>query len=264
MHFENKKSDYQKLLNWIETPVVLLKSRWKYRAAAIILPVLFLLSSYFFYKNLDSGMAFFYLSLMILILLVNSILLRRVNPLAEDIAETSDKNLKTLSGYRSLIRKIESENFRSKRLSDLRSVFTHGQFSAYKEINRLCGLLEYSEQRGIKGQPFGGNQFYPLLNFFLLLDIHLILDAEKWKLKNREVLRSWAESVSEFEVINSFAGFCFSNPSYTFPEITEKNNYVHFEALGHPLIHFKKRVCNNFHSEGQGDVVMVTGSNMGG
>ena len=65
-------------------------------------------------------------------------------------------------------------------------------------------------------------------------------------------------------MVNSFAGFCYSNPSYTFPEITEKNNYVHFEALGHPLINSNKRVCNNFHSEGQGDVVMITGSNMAG
>ncbi|MFO7524892.1 MAG: hypothetical protein R6W68_05525, partial [Ignavibacteriaceae bacterium] len=70
--------------------------------------------------------------------------------------------------------------------------------------------------------------------------------------------------VSEFEVINSLAGFCYSNPSYAFPEITEKNNYVHFESLGHPLINSNKRVCNNFHSEGQGNIVMITGSNMGG
>ena len=34
--------------------------------------------------------------------------------------------------------------------------------------------------------------------------------------------------------------------------------------LGHPLINSNKRVCNNFHSEGQGDIVLITGSNMGG
>ena len=96
------------------------------------------------------------------------------------------------------------------------------------------------------------------------MDIYLIIGTEKWKSKNKAFLKSWAEVVSEFEVINSLAGFCYSNPSYTFPEITEKNNYVHFESLGHPLINSNKRVCNNFHSEGQGDIVMITGSNMGG
>ena len=34
--------------------------------------------------------------------------------------------------------------------------------------------------------------------------------------------------------------------------------------MGHPLINSNNRVCNNFHSEGQGNVVMITGSNMGG
>jgi DNA mismatch repair ATPase MutS len=92
----------------------------------------------------------------------------------------------------------------------------------------------------------------------------MIIGTEKWKSKNKVFLKSWAEVVSEFEVINSLAGFCYSNPFYTFPDITEKNNYVHFEFLGHPLINSEKRVCNNFHSEGNGDVVMITGSNMGG
>jgi DNA mismatch repair ATPase MutS len=191
-------------------------------------------------------------------------ILRKVKPLAEDIVETSTKNLKTLRGFRTLINKIESESFKSKKLYDLQSVLIHGKYSAYNEINRLCNILDFSQQRPITKIPIGGNYMYSLLNFFLLLDIHLIINTEKWKLKNKEVLKSWAEVVSEFEVINSFAGFCYSNASYTFPEITEKNNYVHFEMLGHPLIKSNKRVCNNFHSEGHGNVVMITGSNMGG
>lgn len=264
MHFQNKKSDYFKLLDWVKEPVVLLKYRRKYIAVAIILPILILIDSYFFYANLDSQKVIIYLSLMIAVLLINNVILRKVNPIAEDIVETSTKNLNTLRGYLALIKKIESESFKSKKLSVLQSLLTHGKYSAYKEINRLCKILNYSQQKPIKGQPFGGNPFYALLNFFLLLDIHLIIDTEKWKSKNKEGLKSWAEVVSEFEVINSLAGFCYSNPSYTFPEITEKNNYVHFESLGHPLINSDNRVCNNFHSEGHGKVVMITGSNMGG
>tara|TARA_R110002049_G_scaffold303214_1_gene497353 strand:+ start:96 stop:1922 length:1827 start_codon:yes stop_codon:yes gene_type:complete len=264
MHFQNKRSDYYKLLNWVEAPLVLLKYRRIYIAVAILLPVLFLLSAYFFYVNLDSLKALIFLSLMILALLINYMILRKVKDLAEGITETSTKNLKTLRGYRTLINKIESESFKSKKLQDLQSILIHGKYSAYTEINRLCSLLEFSEQKPIKKIPIGGNYMYPLLNSFLLLDIYLIIGTEKWKSKNNAFLKSWSKVVSEFEVVNSFAGFCYSNPSYTFPEITEKNNYVHFEALGHPLINSNKRVCNNFHSEGQGDVVMITGSNMAG
>ncbi len=264
MHFQSKKSDYHKLLDWVEAPVVLSKHRRIYIAVAIILPVLFLLASYFFFISLESLNWIIYLSLMVLVLLITALILKRVDPLAEDIVETSSKNLKTLRAYQALIKKIESESFKSKKLNELQSILIHGEYSACNEIERICRILDFSHQRSVKGQPINGNAYYSLLNQFLLIDIYLILGTEKWKSKNKAFLKQWSNIVSEFEVINSFAGFCYSNPSYTFPEITEKNNYVHFEWLGHPLINPNKRVCNDFHSAGQGDVVLITGSNMGG
>ena len=48
MHFQNKKSDYYKLLDWVEAPVVLLKYRRIYMAVAIILSVLSFLALYFY------------------------------------------------------------------------------------------------------------------------------------------------------------------------------------------------------------------------
>ena len=264
MHFQNKNSDYNKLLDWVEAPFALLKYRLIYIAVAIILPVLFLLGVYFFYANLDSLKRIIYLSIMILVLLINYIFLSKVRSVAENIVETSTENLNTLRGYQSLINKIESESFNSKKLFELQSIFTKGKYSAIKEINRICRLLDFSHQRPVKKIPINGNYIYPVLNSFLLLDIYLIIATEKWKLKNKAFLKSWAEVVSEFEVINSFAGFCYSNPTFTFPEVVEKNNHIHFESLGHPLINPDKRVCNDFHSEGPGNVVMITGSNMGG
>ncbi len=266
MHFQNKKSDYNKLLTWVETPNVLFKNRIIYIVLALILSILLLLGLYFFTINLNSPTRYIYLSLLIIFLFVNHIILRKVKPVAEDIVETSQENINTLRSYLTLIDKIECESFRSNKLSELKSILVKGKYSAYDEINRLCRLLDFSQQRGVNKvkMPIKGNPFYSVLNSLLLLDIYLIIGTEKWKSKNKAVLKPWSRVVSEFEVINSLAGFCYSNPSYTFPEITEKNNYVQFESLGHPLINSNNRVCNNFHSEGQGDIVMVTGSNMGG
>jgi len=266
MHFQNKKSDYNKLLDWVEAPVVLLKYRLRYIAVAITLSVLLVLGLYFSIINLDSSHGYIYILSFITVLLVNYFILKKVKPIAENIVETSQDNINTLRGYQALINKIEKESFNSKKLEQLKSMLSKNNYSAFKEIKKLCKLLDFSQQRGISKikMPIKGNAFYSLLNSFLLLDIYLIIGTEKWKSKNKAFLKFWAAAVSEFEVINSFAGFYYSNPSYTFPEITEKNNYVHFESLGHPLINSNNRVCNNFHSEGPGDVVMVTGSNMGG
>jgi hypothetical protein len=267
MHFQNKKSDYYKLLDWVEAPVVLLKHRGIYIPVAIILSVLSLLGLYLFILNiiyLNSSNVIIYLFSIIGVLFINSRILKKASPLAEEIGKTAQANINTVKGYRTLIHKIESEHFKSKKLNQLQSLLITSKYSAFNEINKLCSLLEFSQQRPIKKDPISGNQFYLLLNSFLLLDIYLIIGAEKWKVRNKAFLKPWAEAVSEFEAMNSFAGFCYSNPSYTFPEITEKKNYVHFELLGHPLINSNKRICNNFRSEGQGGIVMITGSNMGG
>lgn len=266
MHFQNRKSDYNKLLVWVEASAVLLKHRLIYIAVAIILSILSLLGLYLSIINLASSSRYFYIFLFIIVLVINYIILRRIKPIADDIVKTSQEIINILRGYRTLINKIECENFNSKKLCELQSLLIKSKYSALNEINKLCRLLEFSQQRGvrIKYIAIGGNYLYPLLNIFLLIDIYLIIGIEKWKSKNKVFLKSWAEAVSEFEVINSLAGFCYSNPSYTFPEITEKINYVYFESVGHPLINSNNRVCNDFHSEGQGDIVLITGSNMGG
>jgi hypothetical protein len=266
MHFQNKKSDYYKLLDWVRAPMVLLKYRLIYIAGALVLSVLSLFGICFSLINLNSSNGYIYTLPLVSVLVVNYIILRKVNSIANSIVETAQDNINTLRGYQKLVNKIECEPFKSEKLVHLKSMLSKNKHSTFKEIEKICKLLDFSQQRGINKvkMPIKGNPFYGILNSFLLIDIYLIIGTEKWKSRNKQFLQSWADSVSEFEVINSFAGFCYSNPSYTFPEITEKNNFVHFESLGHPLINSTKRVCNNFHSEGQGDVILITGSNMGG
>ncbi|TLX72992.1 DNA mismatch repair protein MutS [Labilibacter sediminis] len=266
MHFQNKKSDYYKLLKWVEAPVVLLKHQQVYIALAVTLSVLAMLGFYLFMRNLDGPYMYFYFLFFISVLFITNRILKKVKPVADEIVENAQENINTLRGYRTLIHQIERERFRSEKLCRLQSILIKSRFSAFKEINRLCRLLDFSQQRGINKIkiPIKGNPFYGVLNSFLLIDIYLIIGTERWKFKNKGVLKSWAEAVSEFEVINSFAGYCYSNPSYTFPDLEEKNNYIHFENLGHPLIHANKRVCNHFRSDAQGDIMMITGSNMGG
>ncbi|GEO20041.1 MutS-related protein [Cyclobacterium qasimii] len=264
MCFQNNENNYFKLLDWVKKPAVLLKHSQVYLAVAITFPMLLILNVYLLMKHPILPYGYVYLSFIILIFSANYLILRKVKPLIVDIVITSTENLKTLKSYRALINKIESQNFSFEKLTRLQSVLIKGKFSASQEINRLCDLLDFALNKPIKKIPIGSNLFYPLLNSFLLFDIYLIIGTEKWKLKNKAFLKSWADVVSEFEVMNSFAGFYYSNPTYTFPEITEKDNFVHFESLGHPLIISNKRVQNDFNSEAPGKIIMITGSNMGG
>lgn len=187
MHFQNKKSDYYKLLDWVEAPVVLLKHRRIYIAVAIILSALSLLGLYFLILNADSSSRYIYLFSFIAVLFINNRILKKVKPIADDIVKTSQENIDILRGYRTLINKIERESFESRKLCELQSILIKSKCSAFNEINRLCKILEFSQQRGvrIKYISIGGNYFYSLLNSFLLLDIYLIIRIEKWKSKNK-------------------------------------------------------------------------------
>ncbi len=266
MHFQNKKSNYNKLLTWVTSPNLLLKNRMIYTGAAIILSVFSLWSLHFFLTHLNSPNWNIYFLTSTTSLLINYLILKKVRPIAEDIVTTSQENIDIIRSYQKLVYKIEHESFESIKLVRLQSFLSKNNYSASKEIKKFYKLLDFAQQRGVNKlkMPIKGNPFYGLLNFFLLMDIHMVIGTEKWKSKNKAFLESWANAISEFEALNSIAGFCFANPSFSFPEITEKNNYVHFESLGHPLLVANKRVCNNFSSERTGHITMITGSNMGG
>ena len=264
MHFKNSKSDFNKLLAWIEKPVKLLPNQSKYLIVCISLSVLSTLAVFYYIIHAYSTDSFTYLIPLIVILSVNFFVLRRAKPVAEKIIENTHQNIKILGGYHSLITKIESEKFHSEILRMLQSAFRQNRYSAASEINMLKKILEIFQLRGTKGGSIASNKFYPVFNIFWLLDIYLIILTEKWKSRNKSYLKSWASAVSEFEVLSSLAGFHYSNPSFTFPEIKEEPYSIHFEMLGHPLISPESRVCNHFNLNGRGKIAMITGSNMAG
>ncbi|HEY4656087.1 MAG TPA: DNA mismatch repair protein MutS, partial [Cyclobacteriaceae bacterium] len=268
MPFWNSRSDYNKLLHWIEKPAQLLPHKLRYLTVGILLSVLSTSAAvYFVIQVFTSGFFSSIIASIILltiILLVNSLVLKRVRSIAEDIIENTHESISILGGYQSLINKIEPETFHSSKLRALQSAFRQSSYSAASEINRLKTILETFKLRGTKGVSMNRNAFYSVFNILWLLDVYWIIQTERWKYKNSSFLKSWASSVSEFETLSSLAGFSYSNPSFTFPEIKEESYVIHFEILGHPLISPESRVCNDFNLKGCGEIVMITGSNMAG
>ena len=258
MHYINKYSDYKKLINWINKPVQLLPHQSKFLVISILLSCLSTLSVVLIvtYTNAIP---------LVLILLINYLILKKLSPISEDIIDNTHQNLQILGGYKSLILSIDSLQVNSRKLKGLKSVFNQDNYSAAIEINRLEKILNLFKLRGTKsgGSTFN-NKFYLIFNIFWLLDVYCIILAERWKIKNRDYLKSWASSVSEFEVLNSLAGFTYSNQNFSFPEIHEEPFYIQFKSVGHPLIQQEKRVYNNFDLHDRGEIALITGSNMAG
>ena len=259
MPYQNAAGDYNKLLTWVEEPVILLPDRSKYLTISILLSIASTLAAvYFFY-------VFSVVSIipLIVVLYVNSSYLKKIRPVAEEIIDSTQANIQILGGYQSLISKIEGGKFDSQILKQLHAVFNLDEYSAADEIKNLKGILEIFQQKGTR-RSIGKNDFYNLFNKFWLFDVHLIILTEKWKVRNRSHLRNWASAVSEFEVLSSLAGFSHANPDYHFPEIEDNAYVIDFERVGHPLLNPATRVYNDFSLTGRGAITMITGSNMAG
>lgn len=266
MHFTNSKSGYQKLLTWIEKPATLLPDQLKYMSVSIFLASVSTAAAVYFVYGMMYYMQDFslrYILPLIISLIINSLYLKKLRPIAEDIIDNTHNNVIILGGYQSLITRIESGHFQSEILQRLKSAFSEGTYSAAHEISGLKNILSVFQMKGSK-RSVGKNDFYAIFNILWLFDVHLIILTEKWKQKNGPQLRTWAGSVSEFEVLSSVAGFAYSNPSFTFPEIQKEPYSIHFEMLGHPLLNPERRVSNDFDLEGRGEIAMITGSNMAG
>lgn len=123
-----------------------------------------------------------------------------------------------------------------------------------KEINRLINLLSFRE-----------NAIFRLLaNSIVPYDVFLSNQLAKQKEVLKEVLPKWLEKLYEFEALNSFAEYGYTNPDFIFPEIwKESNSKLETRELGHPMLPSDKRVSNDF-SIINNEIIIITGSNMSG
>jgi len=125
-----------------------------------------------------------------------------------------------------------------------------------KQIKQLSTIIKAFDARL---NPFLG--FF--LNVFLLWDLKCSIDLNKWYLRSSANLIGGLYRISQFEELISFTTLNYNQPDWNFPTITDTSSLKGAE-LGHPLIHERERVVNDFNLEAYPTVDVVTGSNMAG
>lgn len=248
-YYKDPENDLTTLLQWLKTPHEV-KNKPFYRIALFIFPpisILMLLGFIF----LDLNIYFFIGSLVL-----NFLIVGRVMPIASRTQKATTKSVKVLKAYHALIKQIEESQFNSARLQQLQQVFSQNGKKASAQIKELSQILDGLDARA--------NQFYFLLNGMLMLDIYWLIRAERWKENMQGDIELWFNAVSEFDVLNSIAGFAYAQPEYVFPSLKEGPQYLDTLSLGHPLLPAKNRVTNDFQTQGSGQIILITGSNMAG
>jgi DNA mismatch repair ATPase MutS len=127
---------------------------------------------------------------------------------------------------------------------------------AAENVNKFSKLVNAMESRmNLIARVFGNGLF--------LYDFHSVSNLEEWREQHADSLPSWISSLSEWDALLSFATLHYNHPHYAFAEMDERLA-ISGKEIGHPLIHSRERIDNNFELGNPAGVMLITGANMAG
>ncbi|MFT7057236.1 MAG: hypothetical protein ACJAR3_002882 [Roseivirga sp.] len=249
MAYQNEKGSVLPLLDWIKTKNTILNQKF-YHIVIVLMPIAMVCAIAL------SAFGVAPIGLPLLMILINMGILSSTFQRASEIYKQTIEGNKVLKAYQAQIGLIENQKFSAPLLTELKAKLNSEHNKASVTIKQLQFILDNLHNRA--------NMIYQIFNFLLLLDVFLLIKAEKWKKKTKDDIGVWFEAIGEVEVINSIGGFLHSNPDLNFPKIVESPFEISAEKMGHPMISASKRVSNSFNFSGKGGICLITGSNMSG
>ncbi|MGE0445149.1 MAG: DNA mismatch repair protein MutS [Vicinamibacterales bacterium] len=156
-----------------------------------------------------------------------------------------------------VLKRIEAESFTAPPLSALRARLAAGGVAPSHAIGRLHRLVEMHDWQH--------NPFVAVIAVPLLWDVHVAFAMEAWRARFGREVRTWLQSVGEFEAISSLATYRFERPDDPFPTLDDGPHAL-FEGagLGHPLLPVSRMVRNDVSLGAATQLLIISGSNMSG
>ncbi len=124
---------------------------------------------------------------------------------------------------------------------------------AFKMLSRLIGLFDLRL-----------SLFSIFLNGLFLSDLLMARAYLKWNKKYQSLTRQWFSILGEWEFLHSIATYHFNHPAFVFPTLSEEQNCILADAMGHPLMEEGKAVVNDISIGNHDRLHLITGSNMSG
>lgn len=245
-----KKNTIHRLEGWFAEDYNFIKSAYWVLASYLVPLILFIVLVLNFIDVLGNYTRnYFLLAAALLAFFVS----KKVTLIHQQVSKITDE----LEVLMSSARHIEQTSFKSTYLQHLQKTFVENGYKASAQINQLKKILERLDLR------FNFVVFIPL-DILLQWDLQQVISLEKWKQHNHQKTSNWFKVLAEFEAINSFATLSFNNPDWCFPVLKEEHFFMEGKAIGHPLIQAGKCVHNPVKLEREGELMLVTGSNMAG
>ncbi len=167
-----------------------------------------------------------------------------------------DRLIRNLSRYLPAIRLIDRRTFQSAALQNIRRELFNPDRNALQAFTRLSKIQERLDQRANVLLAF-------LLDGLYMKDMHTLFLLEQWQQEYADHLDRWIGKISETDALVSLATYHFNHPGYTFP-IIDDTVILDAREAGHPLIHGKTCVTNDFRIGKERQLHIITGANMAG
>lgn len=178
--------------------------------------------------------------------------IQRIN----QVYQNSDKAKNTCKQYHKLLNEIEELNLSSNQLKQAQSKIKSEKKKASEIFREFSKILDAFDQRN--------NMLFGILgNGLLLWDLHQTKKIETWIDKYQSQVENWFEVIAYFDAQISLGNYVFNHPDYHFPKLSESENMINAEALGHPMISEALSIRNDILIKDK-DFLIVTGANMAG
>ncbi len=237
------------LEKWYKVPNLFF-SKIVFKILLIIIPIINVSSIILFSMDVLNGKI---LSLLLLMSLgIVGIYTKKINTIHINLS----KRTTLLEKYITILKLIESQDFKSTLLKNISKTIETNKETASESISKLSKILAAFDTRL---NIFAGI----LLNAILLWDIQQVWKMEKWKSIHAKELSHWFEAIAKIDALNSIANIKYNNPQWIFPEINNSNKWI-FEAMRHPLMKTDDCIPNNFVVEHIPHLNVITGANMAG
>ncbi|WP_277464288.1 MutS family DNA mismatch repair protein [Parabacteroides sp. PF5-6] len=246
----SNKKDSADLNALTEGQYYFLRSRF-WKVMMVLIPVFWVvILAGFAFDRISGGMVGLFFAVSFVLANVTG---RQVNQLYQ----TVNKMEKIFATYADLMRIIETSSFQSEALQTITHQLTGEKgITASRAIKQLSGYIGGLDQRysaaGI------------LLNIFYLRDTRHAFCLERWKAQHKEQITGWIDALARFDAYSSLGGFAFNHPDYIYPTIADAYFKMEGKALGHPLLHRDKCVCNAIDIRKSPRFLVITGANMAG
>lgn len=168
-----------------------------------------------------------------------------------------ESQARLLDQYAELLRQIESKEFSSLKLNQLKRNLSAKGKSASSitfELHKILNEFDY-RQNIIVGF---------ILNSVFLWDVRCLIKLNNWQKEYSGKLPEWFEVIAEMDALISLANLNYNHSSWLTPKLINSGFHFSAEDLGHPLIDETRCIRNSFTISGEEQIVIITGANMAG